>query len=339
MREAMKLSWGSSISSALACIGALAASAALAGPPQTPSCAAVSKNDRLSECECAAITFPGSNHGLWEPDFSGDGLRLYFNNHPFGPKTDLYFLTRSSDSEPFTDQRAEKVPLVNSDGRSDRGASVLTDPDGCDRIFFVSERASAGDVYEAKSRRNSSGKCVWSKPRPLEGGDELNEKCVLNVNALEGGKRLITNGPSVCDARLTVWERSAKGQWLRRTDPSDPDVASLEVVNRWGDVEDKRNRCGFPCFRGGCGILDPHITRDGKHLFFVRKGDIYHAPYPVTSTDAIRRIDALEVSACPHPRSRKPWLEGPGTHTDAKGNRWLFYHFAGFRGRLGAHRW
>lgn len=81
------------------------------------------------------VHFPGADHGLWEPEFSEDGLRLYFAHFPFGPRADLYFVSRKSESDSFADQRAEEVPLLNEHGRSDRGASVLTDADGNRWLF------------------------------------------------------------------------------------------------------------------------------------------------------------------------------------------------------------
>lgn len=117
-------------------------------PDEFPQCIAKKNGDQTDGCSCATITIPEASTGLWEPEISPDGLRLYFSNWPFGPQTDLYVIVRNTDTEPFAAQTAQRLPESINSNKSDRGACVIRGADGSDRIFFVSEREGPGSIYE-----------------------------------------------------------------------------------------------------------------------------------------------------------------------------------------------
>ncbi|GEM_PF-4243166 len=303
-----------------------------------PQCVAKQDGDQANGCTCATITLPVNSLGLWEPEFSPDGLRLYFSNWPFGAQTDLFVITRDSDTAPFVAQTAERLPSsINSD-RSDRGVNVIRGADGSDRIFFVSERESAGRIYEA------SIPIVAGKPalpasvtvHRLQGS--VDQMTVINVYVYPDESAMIFNGPGVCTARFSVARKAGDHTW-------NVDAAAgnmVQQINQWADKKDLEEPCGWPC-SGSCGLLDPHVTRDGRALYFVRTGDIYRADWdPRTGAflgSTVTQIGEIEARVCQHPQRQELWVEGPTTYLDARGDFWLLYHSANLLGRIGAYRW
>ncbi len=306
-------------------------------PGDQPMCVAKMGADRANGCPCAVIGLPPRSTGLWEPEFSADGLRLYFSNAPFGPTTDIFVITRSSDYVPFSGQEAQRLPEAVNSTRSDRAVSVVQRVNSVDHLFFVSERESAGRIYEAIIPLER-GIPVLESPisvRRIEGG--ISKLVVLNVYVYPDEATIITNGPSVCESRFIVARKVGDHTW-------EVDSASKLVaeINSWADQKDMEEPCGWPC-DGSCGLLDPHVTQDGQALYFVRAGDLYRAMFneakQLFSGNTVRKISEIEGPACPHAERRQLWLEGPTTHLDASGELWLFYHSAGQHGRIGAYGW
>ncbi len=307
-------------------------------PDEFPQCIAKKNGDETDGCSCATITIPAKSTGLWEPEFSPDGLRLYFSNWPFGPQTDLYVITRDQDTEPFAAQTAQRLPESINSSKSDRGICVIRGADGADHIYFVSEREGPGSIYETSIPVNA-GKPVLSSSQvtyKLQG--TVSQTTVLNVYVYPDEAAMIFNGPGVCNARFFVARKAGDHTW--NVDPEA--TAMVEEINQWADSKDLEDPCGWPC-DGSCGLLDPHVSQDGQALYFVRTGDIYRAQWD-SATGAflgstITPISEIEKKVCPHPQRTELWVEGPTTYRDRAGYLWLFYHSAGQFGRIGGYRW
>ncbi len=303
-----------------------------------PQCVAKQNGDQANGCSCATITLPADSQGLWEPEFSPDGLRLYFSNRPFGPQTDLFVITRNNDTEPFAAQTAAKLPPAINSERSDRGVNVIRGTDGSDHIFFVSERESAGRIYEA-SIPIAAGKPVLPPSvtvHRLQGS--VDQTTVLNLYVYPDESIMIFNGPGVCTARFTVARKTDEHTW--DVDPTANQM--VQQINQWADNKDGEEPCGWPC-SGSCGLLDPHVTADGEALYFVRAGDIYRARRDAQTGaflgSTVTQITAIEERVCPHRNRQELWVEGPTTYLDSAGDLWLLYHSASLLGRIGAYRW
>jgi hypothetical protein len=307
-------------------------------PDEFPQCIAKKTGDQTNGCSCATISIAEKSNGLWEPEFSPDGLRLYFNNWPFGPQTDLYVIVRNTDTEPFAAQTAQRLPETINSNKSDRGACVIRGADGSDRIFFVSEREGPGSIYET-SIPIIDGKPVLNSSittHKIQGS--VSQTTVLNVYVYPDESAMIFNGPGVCSARFFIAKKADDYTWN-----VDPEAnAIVQEINQWADSKDLEEPCGWPC-EASCGLLDPHVTQDGRSFYFVRTGDIYRAQRDSETGSflgsTITQISEIETNVCPHPQRAELWVEGPTTHLDTGGYFWLFYHSAGQFGRIGGYRW
>lgn len=262
--------------------------------------------------------------GIWEPDFSEDGKRLYFNNLPFGNKTDLYLLIKNGQDWSFA-PRLVRLDTVNNSKYSDRGISVISDEHGCDHIYFIAMRKrTSGRVYEARQIWRSDEGCVnedgapvFRKPQLVPGN--INDASIISIDVFPDKKTMVLSGPGVFNARLTLAKKE-----IQPDGSYEWNITNSQAFRKINEYADKNKTHG---------IIDPYIGPDGRNLFFVISGNIYSAQWNKEEGlfDNTVQLDAIDIELKKKYGQSKPWTEGP-TSTVVNNEHLLVFHQASFWG-------
>lgn len=287
-------------------------------------CLAKITRDPFKKSNCRLEIDLKKGSGIWEPDVSEDGKRLYFNNLPFGNKTDLYLLIKNGQDWSSAPQLV-RLDTVNNPRYSDRCVSVISDEHGCDRMYFITMRKrTSGRVYEARQRWRPAQGCVtkngspvFSKPQMVPGN--INDTSIISIDVFPDKKTMVLSGPGVFNARLTLAKKD-----IQPDGSYEWNITNSHVFKKVNDFADTNKTHG---------IIDPHISPDGRNLFFVISGNIYSAQWNKEEGlfDNIVKLDVLDRELKKRYGQSKPWTEGP-TSTVIDDEHVLIFHQASFWG-------